>query len=139
MIRVTQYSGRAVAILGLGRSGLTAARALKAGGATPVCWDDNENSRATAQAEGFLIANLHSEHVWEEHDFAALILSPGIPHLYPEPNPVVKLAWGHGVRVDNDVSLFFEALFELWMENEIEGEHFRGRRTSGGLHYRLKW
>ena len=110
MIRVTQYNGYAVAVLGLGRSGLTAARALKAGGATPICWDDNEDSLSAAEAEGFLIANLHAEHVWSEHSFAALILSPGIPHLYPEANPIVKLAWEHRVLVDNDVSLFFEAL-----------------------------
>ena len=121
MIRVTQYNGHAVAVLGLGRSGLTAARALKAGGATPICWDDNEDSLSAAEAEGFLIANLHAKHVWEEHSFAALILSPGIPHLYPEPNPIVKLAWGHGVPVDNDVSLFFE-MFEAHLQTLGDGD-----------------
>ncbi len=121
MIPVTQYNGHAVAVLGLGRSGLSAARALKAGGATPVCWDDNEDSLTAAEAEGFLIANLHADHVWQEHNFAALILSPGIPHLYPEPNPIVKLAWGHGVPVDNDVGLFFSVYLDFWNGQE-EGD-----------------
>ena len=120
MIPVTKYNGHAVAVLGLGRSGLTAARALKAGGATPICWDDNEDSLFAAEEEGFVIANLHNETVWLEHSFAVLILSPGIPHLYPEPNPIVKLAWGHGVPVDNDVSLFFEAFSSHWASL---GEH----------------
>ncbi|MCP4933841.1 MAG: UDP-N-acetylmuramoyl-L-alanine--D-glutamate ligase [bacterium] len=122
MIPVTQYNGHAVAVLGLGRSGLSAARALKAGGATPVCWDDNEDSLSAAEAEGFLIANLHSKTTWREHEFAALILSPGIPHLYPEPNPIVKLAWGHGVPVDNDVGLFFSLFTGHWNSLETEDE-----------------
>ncbi|MCF6198643.1 MAG: UDP-N-acetylmuramoyl-L-alanine--D-glutamate ligase [Hyphomicrobiaceae bacterium] len=117
MIPVTQYNTQAVAVLGLGRSGLSAARALKAGGATPICWDDNTDSLSAAEAEGFLIANLHAEQTWQEHDFAALILSPGIPHLYPKPNPVVKLAWQYGVPVDNDVSLFFGVLLDLWADD----------------------
>ena len=122
MIPVTQYNGHAVAVLGLGRSGLSAARALKAGGATPICWDDNEDSLSAAEAEGFLIANLHAEHVWREHEFAALILSPGIPHLYPEPNPIVKLAWGAGVPVDNDVGLFFALFASHWNSLELKDE-----------------
>ena len=121
MIPVTQYNGEAVAVLGMGRSGLTAARALKAGGATPVCWDDGPGL-ATAEKEGFLIANLHDEAVWQEHDFAALILSPGIPHLYPEPNPVVQMAWGHGVPVDNDVSLFFDRMVSYWNDLELDDQ-----------------
>ncbi len=121
MIPVTQYNGHAVAVLGLGRSGLAAARALKAGGATPVCWDDNEDSLTAADKEGFLIANLHAEHVWSEHSFAALILSPGIPHLYPEPNPVVQLAWDYNVPVDNDVSLFFQVMDSIYVNNADTG------------------
>jgi len=113
MIPVTQYNTMAVAVLGLGRSGLSAARALKAGGATPVCWDDNENSLSAAEEEGFLIANLHEGRVWEEHDFKVLVLSPGIPHLYPQVNPIVRLAWKYGVPVDNDVGLFLAALDEF--------------------------
>ncbi len=121
MIPATHYNGHAVAILGLGRSGLSAARALKAGGATPVCWDDNENSLSAAEEEGFLIANLHEGRVWEEHDFKVLILSPGIPHLYPQVNPIVRLAWKYGVPVDNDVGLFLAAIDEL-PEEEVGDE-----------------
>ena len=58
MIPVRGYGGHSVAVLGLGRSGLAAARALKAGGAVPVCWDDNSAMREAASAEGFLLADL---------------------------------------------------------------------------------
>ena len=41
---------------------------------------------------------------------ACLIVSPGIPHLYPAPHTVVAAAWQAGVPVDNDIGLFFRSL-----------------------------
>ena len=58
MIPVRGVSGQQVAILGLGRSGLTAARAIRAGGGEPVCWDDNPAARASAENEGFACRKL---------------------------------------------------------------------------------
>ena len=54
MIPVRGVEGKRVAVLGLGRSGLSAARALKAGGAEPLVWDDGAAARAAAEAEGFV-------------------------------------------------------------------------------------
>ena len=111
MIPVPGYEGARVGVLGLGRSGLAAARALAAGGAVPVCWDDGEAARAAAEAEGFAIADLSRDRVWEE-GLALLCVSPGIPALYPAPHKAVEQAWAHGVPVDNDVGLLFRALGE---------------------------
>ncbi|MEM1314798.1 MAG: UDP-N-acetylmuramoyl-L-alanine--D-glutamate ligase [Pseudomonadota bacterium] len=108
MIPVRGYDGRKVAVLGLGRSGLAAARALRAGGAEPVCWDDGEGPRAAAEAEGFPLADLTRAEAWE--GAVLLCLSPGIAHLYPEPHPAVRRAWEAGVAVDNDVGLFFRSV-----------------------------
>ncbi len=107
MIPVQGLSGARVAVLGLGRSGLAAARALQAGGATPVCWDDNPAAREAAEAEGFECAPLTRQGAFD--DIARLIVSPGIPHLYPAPNPVVAAALEAGVPVDNDIGLFFQS------------------------------
>jgi UDP-N-acetylmuramoylalanine--D-glutamate ligase len=107
MIPVRGYDGHKVAVLGLGRSGLATGLALQAGGATAVCWDDNEAARVVAEAEGLLVADLNKDKAWE--DVVSLIVSPGIPHLYPEPHPIVQKAWGNGVVVDNDVGLFFRS------------------------------
>ncbi|HSF94559.1 MAG TPA: UDP-N-acetylmuramoyl-L-alanine--D-glutamate ligase, partial [Thermohalobaculum sp.] len=41
-----------------------------------------------------------------------LIVSPGIPHLYPAPHPAIVAAQAAGVPVDNDVGLFFQAMAE---------------------------
>ncbi len=108
MIPVTGVSGRRVAVLGLGRSGLSAARALRAGGALPLCWDDGAEGRARAEAEGFEIADPSRADAFEA--VAALIVSPGIPHLYPRPHQAVAAALAAGVPVDNDIGLFFRSV-----------------------------
>ncbi|MEP1766356.1 MAG: UDP-N-acetylmuramoyl-L-alanine--D-glutamate ligase [Sulfitobacter sp.] len=107
MIPVQGLKAARVAVLGLGRSGLSAARALAAGGSTPVCWDDNPVAREAAQAEGFECLELTRAGAFE--GIARLIVSPGIPHLYPTPNPVVAAALAVGVPVDNDIGLFFQS------------------------------
>ncbi|SFT82132.1 UDP-N-acetylmuramoyl-L-alanine--D-glutamate ligase [Sedimentitalea nanhaiensis] len=107
MITVAGVADQDVAVLGLGRSGLSAARALRAGGATALCWDDNPAARDAAEAEGFACRDLHGPGAFD--DVAALIVSPGIAHLYPAPNPVVAAALRAGVPVDNDIGLFFRS------------------------------
>jgi len=107
VIPVQGLQGAKVAVLGLGRSGLSAARGLVAGGAEAMCWDDNPEARSRAQAEGFACAAFKDAAAFE--GIARLIVSPGIPHLYPAPNPVVAAALQAGVPVDNDIGLFFQS------------------------------
>ncbi|UWQ44502.1 UDP-N-acetylmuramoyl-L-alanine--D-glutamate ligase [Leisingera aquaemixtae] len=107
MIPVKGYEGAKLAVLGLGRSGLATARAVRAGGAEALCWDDNPAAREAAEAEGFTCRDLHKPCAFD--DVAALITSPGIPHLYPKPNPVIRAAMEAGVPVDNDIGLFFRS------------------------------
>ncbi|MFT7135034.1 UDP-N-acetylmuramoyl-L-alanine--D-glutamate ligase [Sulfitobacter sp.] len=115
MIPVQGLAGARVAILGLGRSGLSAARALVAGGAVPVCWDDNPAAREKAQAEGFECLDLLKAGAFD--DIARLVVSPGIPHLYPAPNPVIVAAQDAGVAVDNDIGLFFQSFATQGWDN----------------------
>ncbi|MFZ9416838.1 MAG: UDP-N-acetylmuramoyl-L-alanine--D-glutamate ligase, partial [Alphaproteobacteria bacterium] len=46
------FAGARVVVLGLGRSGIAAAEALRAGGAEVLAWDDGEAARAAAAARG---------------------------------------------------------------------------------------
>jgi len=103
MIPVRGFEGRKVAVLGLGRTGLTAARALVAGGAQVALWDENPASRETAAAEGFAVEDLKAAD-WS--DFAALMLSPGIPLTHPKPHWSVEKAAAAGVEVLGDIELF---------------------------------
>ncbi|KIN61501.1 UDP-N-acetylmuramoylalanine-D-glutamate ligase [Sulfitobacter noctilucae] len=107
MIPVQGLQGSRVAVLGLGRSGLSSARALREGGAEALCWDDNPEARARAETEGFTTMPFRSAADFD--GIARLIVSPGIPHLYPAPNPVVAAAVEAGVPVDNDIGLFFQS------------------------------
>ncbi len=107
MIPVSGYEGARVAVLGLGRSGLSAARSLTAGGAEVSVWDDGKNGRDAAEAEGLNLADLSRPGALD--GMACLVTSPGIPHLYPEAHPVIRAAWAAGVPVDNDVGLFFRS------------------------------
>lgn len=107
MIPVKGYAGRKVAVLGLGRSGLATARALIAGEAEPLLWDDSPEARSRAEAEGFALHDLTRAGAFEE--VALLVTSPGIPHLYPSPNKVIARALEAGIPVDNDIGLFFRS------------------------------
>ena len=108
MIPVGGFDGATVAVLGLGRSGLTAARALRGGGASVIAWDDGAAGREAAEAEGFPLRDLARDGALD--GVATLVVSPGIPHLYPAPHPAIRAAWAAGVPVDNDVGLFFRSL-----------------------------
>jgi len=71
-----------------------------------LCWDDSDRVRAAAEAENFTVADL-TRADWSE--IALLVTSPGIPHLYPQPHPVIARALAEGVPVDNDIGLFFRS------------------------------
>ena len=60
MIPVRGFEGKRVAVFGLARSGLAAARALLAGGAQAEVWDDGVAARAAAAAEGLNLVDLSS-------------------------------------------------------------------------------
>ncbi|MGR3492265.1 MAG: UDP-N-acetylmuramoyl-L-alanine--D-glutamate ligase [Shimia sp.] len=104
MIPIQGLTGRRVLVLGMGRSGLTAAKALTAGGALPVVWDDGEAGRTRAIEAGL---TLHDPKSLNGIDL--LVTSPGIPHLYPAPNPAIARAYAQGIPVDNDIGLFFRS------------------------------
>jgi UDP-N-acetylmuramoylalanine--D-glutamate ligase len=104
MTPITVFKGRHVAVFGLGSSGLSAARALIAGGAQVTVWDDSEKSRDAAIGENIPVADLH-EADWSK--FSALVLAPGVPLTHPAPHWSVKRAQALGIEVIGDVELFF--------------------------------
>lgn len=100
------YRGRRVGILGMARSGLAAARALKAAGAEVLAFDDKPEALARAAAG----LGLASGRVEDVVGLAALVVSPGVPLTHPAPHPVVALARGAEVRLTCDIDLFAEVV-----------------------------
>jgi UDP-N-acetylmuramoylalanine--D-glutamate ligase len=103
MTPVTSFSGKTVALFGLGGSGLATAIALKEGGAHVIACDDNPARMAEAASKGIETADLRQAD-WAR--FSALILSPGVPLTHPEPHWSAKLAKNAGIEIIGDIELF---------------------------------
>ena len=103
MIEVSEFKGKQVAVLGLGRSGLSAAKALAAGGANLCAWDDNPVRRDAADADGVAIADLYA---MEWGEVAALVVSPGISSIAPDSHQIVRQARAFQCEILGDVELF---------------------------------
>ncbi len=97
------FAGRRFAVVGLGRNGLPAARALLAMGAEVAAWDDRPEARAAAGL------TLHDPALGLA-GFEALVLSPGIPHSLPAPHPAAQAARRAGIPILSDAELLFQAV-----------------------------
>ena len=107
MIANKQFKGQRFAVVGLGRTGLSTAIALITRGADVITWDDQLQARKKAENIGLKVKDLKHFRNWPS--VTCLIVSPGIPHLYPTPHPIVSAAVSQGVPVDNDIGLFFRS------------------------------
>jgi UDP-N-acetylmuramoylalanine--D-glutamate ligase len=103
LIPVTTFAGRTVAVFGLGSSGLLSARALTAGGAEVIVFDDDKKKLSEAQAPDFKIQDLR-EADWRT--ITALVLAPGVPLTHPVPHWTAALARRHKVEIIGDIELF---------------------------------
>jgi UDP-N-acetylmuramoylalanine--D-glutamate ligase len=106
MIAGLPYKDRSVAVLGLARSGRAAALSLRESGARVLAWDDSAASRDAAAAAQIPIVDLAAA---DPADWAALVMSPGIPLTHPAPHPVAARAAGAGVPVIGDIELLWQA------------------------------
>ena len=103
MIPITSFARKTVAVFGLGGSGLASCHALKAGGAEVIAGDDSADNVVKAAQSGFITADLRTAS-WA--NFAALILTPGVPLTHPVPHWSVLAARQAGVEVIGDIELF---------------------------------
>ena len=101
MIVVDSFRGRPVGVLGLAKSGRAAIDALAAGGAKVLAWDDNAKVREALATE----LPLYDLTAADWRNIPALVLSPGIPHSFPEPHPAVTRARDAGAAIIGDLEL----------------------------------
>ncbi len=105
MVPVFQFANERVVVVGLGKSGLSAAAALKSGGAKVAVWDDNPTARKAATAAGYELLTDPDK----LDGVRALIWSPGIPHTLPKPHPMAVLARAANIPLVCDVDLLLGA------------------------------
>jgi UDP-N-acetylmuramoylalanine--D-glutamate ligase len=90
----------------LGKSGLSAARALHDFGADVRAWDDDPARREAAYDGGMAVVDLATADL---QGVPTLLLSPGIPHSYPAPHPAVLQARAAGCEIVCDIELLARA------------------------------
>lgn len=106
MITIPGISGKRFAVMGLGASGLAAARSLMRSGAEIRAWDDDPARRDAARGEGLTVTAIDGPWLAGAE---ALVLSPGIPHRFPAPHPVAAEAGKRNVPILCDVELLARA------------------------------
>ena len=102
MAVLPNMSGTTVAVMGLGKSGRSAARALAEAGATVWAWDDNADTRAAAEAEGLPLVDLRAADLGKAR---MVMWSPGIAHTHPKTHPIAERARAAGTPLLCDVEL----------------------------------
>ncbi|MEK7661449.1 MAG: UDP-N-acetylmuramoyl-L-alanine--D-glutamate ligase [Pseudomonadota bacterium] len=110
MFKVTTFANKEVAVFGLGRSGLAAALALKAGGAIVLAWDDDEATREKAFAAGIDICDLHDK---DFDTISALVMSPGVPIYGENKHWCAELADAKEVPIIGDIELFAREINQI--------------------------
>ncbi|MBL6081456.1 UDP-N-acetylmuramoyl-L-alanine--D-glutamate ligase [Belnapia sp. T18] len=106
MSRFTPFAGERIALVGLGKAGLPAARRLAEWGAEVSCWDDKEEGRVAAREAGLAVEDpSQGAFRWD-----ALLLSPGIPHRLPRVHPAAAAATAAGRPVLCDVDYLYRAV-----------------------------
>jgi len=98
-------SGRKVGILGLGLSGMAAARALGAAGAH--CWLHDDGRTAPDHLPTGARPAHWQDWPWDRLD--TLVISPGIPHDHPAPHPAAARAAAADVEIISEIELAMRA------------------------------
>jgi UDP-N-acetylmuramoylalanine--D-glutamate ligase len=102
MINLFYMDGLPVAVMGLGKSGMATADALRRAGAEVWAWDDSAAKRDEAAAAGFRIVDLNTADLSE---LTTIVWSPGIPHTFPKPHPVAERARAANLEIVCDIEL----------------------------------
>ena len=110
MILIPDVKNKAIAVFGLGVSGLATCEALVASGAHVFTWDENPKARAKTANTDY-----RAEHPkqWPWKELAATVVSPGVPLTHPKPHPIVRKSQIEQIPVIGDAELFARAVNAL--------------------------
>ncbi len=106
MVPTPQYAGARVVVMGLGKSGLSAATSLRASGAAVEVWDDKPQALAEGTAKGFAAFDGAAMNL---AGVRSIIWSPGIPHGFPKNHALAMKARNQNIPLVCDVDLLVEA------------------------------
>ena len=126
MITSPAFKDRKYAILGLARSGLSAARSLVAGGAQILAWDNDEGARAKVAD----IATIADPLLSDLSGYDAIVVSPGVPI---NRHPIAEKAKEEGLSLIGDMELFAMARPNLPPHRVVGITGTNGKSTTTAL------
>ena len=126
MITTPAFKDRKFAVLGLARSGLSAVRALVAGGAEVLAWDNDEAARIKVAD----IATIADPLLTDLTGYTAIVVSPGIPI---NRHPIADKAKAAGIPLIGDIELFAMARPNLPSHRVVGITGTNGKSTTTAL------
>ena len=99
MIIPANITNKTIGVLGLSRSGLASLDALLAAGAQVYAYDDH----VSPEMPDAVMHQHYDEWPWDDMDL--MVISPGIPQLYPEPHPAAAKARAKNLPIISDIEL----------------------------------
>ncbi|MFC4254622.1 UDP-N-acetylmuramoyl-L-alanine--D-glutamate ligase [Altererythrobacter xixiisoli] len=126
MITSPLFSGKRFAVLGLARSGMTAAEALLASGAYVIAWDRREDPREELAGR----AEIADPMVIDLAGLDGVVLSPGVPL---NTHPIADRARAAGVPLISDIELFAQARASLPAHKVVGITGTNGKSTTTAL------
>jgi len=96
------FAGKRYAVLGLARSGMSAAQTLLASGSAVTAWDTREEAREALDGRAVIADPLTIDLA----GFDGVVVSPGVPL---NRHPIADYARGFGVPLIGDIELFAQA------------------------------
>jgi UDP-N-acetylmuramoylalanine--D-glutamate ligase len=126
MIVSAAFSGKRYAVLGLARSGMAAAQALLASGASVTAWDRREGPREELAGR----ASIADPLAIDLAGFDGVVLSPGVPL---NTHPIAAKARAAGVPLIGDIELFAQARAGLPPHRVVGITGTNGKSTSTAL------
>ena len=130
MITTPAFKDRKFAMLGLARSGLSAAHALVAGGAEVLAWDNDEGARAKVAD----IATIADPLLSDLTGYDAIVVSPGVPI---NRHPIADKAKAAGIPLIGDIELFAMARPNLPPHHVVGITGTNGKSTTTALVHHL--
>jgi UDP-N-acetylmuramoylalanine--D-glutamate ligase len=132
-IAAPALSGRRFAVYGLARSGLSALRFLQRSGASAICWDENADARAKAQA-AFPDLALADFADLDLGSVDGLVVSPGVPL---NRHPLASRARAAGCPILGDMELWQQARATLPAHRLVGITGTNGKSTTTALVHHL--
>lgn len=105
MIKIPAIENKKFHVIGLGKTGIGAIKALHQSGAIVSAWDDSQASRDKVKETCSFLIFLDNHQV--DSNIDCIFMSPGVPMLGEQAHPIVQRAKECGIKIISDFDLLY--------------------------------